>query len=180
MNISKLLSSRVRNIKKNPFLADLKSQSEFLNLKIQNQKVLIIGGAGTIGSSYIKQVLKYTSILDQYSWAILPIFCVNNRKSSCHLFQLRINGFEEQQRDELMSRLASLEIGVNVHYIPLPMMSYFKSIGLDIKDFPSTYNLYQNEITLPLYNNLSLEKVEYICLNVVKLVNKIIESNEHK
>ena len=124
--------------------------------------------------------LKYTSILDQYSWAILPIFCVNNRKSSCHLFQLRINGFEEQQRDELMSRLASLEIGVNVHYIPLPMMSYFKSIGLDIKDFPSTYNLYQNEITLPLYNNLSLEKVEYICLNVVKLVNKIIESNEHK
>ena len=124
--------------------------------------------------------LKYTSILDQYSWAILPKVCVNNRKSSCHLFQLRINGFEEQQRDELMSRLASLEIGVNVHYIPLPMMSYFKSIGLDIKDFPSTYNLYKNEITLPLYNNLSLEKVEYVCLNVVKLVNKIIESNEHK
>ena len=124
--------------------------------------------------------LKYTSILSQYSWAILPAFSVDNRKSSCHLFQLRINGFEEQQRDELMSRLASIEIGVNVHYIPLPMMSYFKSIGLDIKDFPSSYNLYKNEITLPLYNNLSLEKVEYICLNVVKLVNEIIESNEHK
>ena len=124
--------------------------------------------------------LKYTSILSQYSWAILPTFSVDNRKSSCHLFQLRINGFEEQQRDELMSRLAFLEIGVNVHYIPLPMMSYFKSIGLDIKDFPSTYNLYKNEITLPLYNNLSLEKVEYICLNVAKLVNEIIKSNEHK
>ena len=127
-----------------------------------------------------KIFLKYTSILSQYSWAVLPTFSVDNRKSSCHLFQLRINGFEEQQRDELMSRLASIEIGVNVHYIPLPMMSYFKSIGLDIKDFPSSYNLYKNEITLPLYNNLSLEKVEYICLNVVKLVNEIIESNEHK
>ena len=79
-----------------------------------------------------------------------------------------------------MSRLAFLEIGVNVHYIPLPMMSYFKTIGLDITDFPSSYNLYKNEITLPLYNNLSLEKVEYICLNVVKLVNEIIKLNEHK
>ena len=124
--------------------------------------------------------LKYNSILSQYSWAILPTFSVDNRKSSCHLFQLRINGFEEQQRDELMSRLAFLEIGVNVHYIPLPMMSYFKTIGLDITDFPSSYNLYKNEITLPLYNNLSLEKVEYICLNVVKLVNEIIKLNEHK
>jgi len=59
MNISKLLSISVTNIKKNLFLADLISQGEFLNLNIQNQKVLIIGGAGTIGSSYIKQILKY-------------------------------------------------------------------------------------------------------------------------
>tara|TARA_B110000259_G_scaffold152123_1_gene171998 strand:- start:1976 stop:3214 length:1239 start_codon:yes stop_codon:yes gene_type:complete len=127
-----------------------------------------------------KIFLKYTSILSQYSWAVLPTFSVDNRKSSCHLFQLRINGFEEQQRDVLMSRLAFLEIGVNVHYIPLPMMSYFKTIGLEITDFPSSYNLYKNEITLPLYNNLSLEKVEYICLNVAKLVNEIIKSNGHK
>ena len=93
--------------------------------------------------------LKYNSVLSQYSWAILPTFTVNNRKSSCHLYQLRIEGFEEQQRDELISRLASIDIGVNVHYIPLPMLSYFKSIGLDIKDFPSSYNLYKNEISLP-------------------------------
>ena len=118
--------------------------------------------------------LKYNSILSLYSWAILPTFTVNNRKSSCHLYQLRIEGFEEQQRDELISKLASLDIGVNVHYIPLPMLSYFKSIGLDIKDFPSSYNLYKNEISLPIYNDLSLESVEHVCLNLIKIVNEII------
>ena len=119
--------------------------------------------------------LKYNSILSQYSWAILPTFIVNNRKSSCHLYQLRIEGFEEQKRDELISRLATLDIGVNVHYIPLPMLSYFKSTGLEIKDFPSSYNLYKNEISLPIYNDLSLESVEHVCSNLIEIVNQIIK-----
>jgi dTDP-4-amino-4,6-dideoxygalactose transaminase len=124
--------------------------------------------------------LKYNSVLTEYDWAILPTFTVNNRKSSCHLYQLRIAGFEERHRDELISRLASINIGVNVHYIPLPMLSYFKSTGLDIKDFPSSYNLYRNEISLPIYNELSLESVEYVCSNLVKFVNEITKQNEHK
>ena len=119
--------------------------------------------------------LKYNSIFSKHPWAILPTFTVNNRKSSCHLYQLRIEGFEEQQRDELISRLASLDIGVNVHYIPLPMLSYFKSIGLDIKDFPSSYNLYKNEISLPIYNDLSIESVEYVCEKLIEIVNEIIK-----
>jgi len=119
--------------------------------------------------------LKYNSILSKYSWAILPPFNINNRKSSCHLYQLRIKGFKEENRDELISRLASLDIGVNVHYIPLPMLSYFKSIGLDIKDYPSTYDLYKNEISLPIYNNLSLDSVQYVCLKLIEIVNDIFE-----
>ena len=59
MNISKLLSTRVRNIKINPFLEDLTAQKNFLHSQINDKKILIIGGAGTIGSSYIKQILKY-------------------------------------------------------------------------------------------------------------------------
>ena len=59
MNIGKLLSNRVRNIKENPFISDLEEQGEFLSSKIKDKKILIIGGAGTIGSSYIKQTLKY-------------------------------------------------------------------------------------------------------------------------
>jgi dTDP-4-amino-4,6-dideoxygalactose transaminase len=59
------------------------------------------------------------------------------------------------------------------------LLSYFKSIGLDIKDFPSSYNLYKNEISLPIYNNLSLDSVEYVCLRLAEIVNEIIEENEH-
>ena len=119
--------------------------------------------------------LKYNSILSQFPWAILPTFSVDKRKSSCHLYQLRIEGFEEQQRDELISKLASIDIGVNVHYIPLPMLSYFKSIGLDIKDFPMSNNLYKNEISLPIYNDLSIESVEYVCEKLIEIVNEIIK-----
>ena len=98
MNISKLLSSRVRNIKKNPFPADLKSQSEFLNLKIQNQKVLIIGGAGTIGSSYIKQVLKY-------------------KPSKITVVDINENGLTELTRDLRSSNL----LDYNPEYITYPV-----------------------------------------------------------
>ena len=90
-----------------------------------------------------------------------------------------IKGFEEGNRDELISRLALLDIGVNVHYIPLPMLSYFKSIGLDIFDYPTSFDLYKNEVSLPIYNNLSLESVEYVCLKLVKIVNEINEINEY-
>ena len=59
MNISKLLSKRIQNIKINPFLEDLTAQKNFLSSKINDKKILVIGGAGTIGSSYIQQILKY-------------------------------------------------------------------------------------------------------------------------
>ena len=124
--------------------------------------------------------LKYNLILSQYSWAILPKFISGARKSSCHLYQLRIKGFEEYERDELISRLASLGIGVNVHFTPLPMLSYFKGKGLNIRDYPSSYSLYKNEISLPIYNNLTLDSVQDVCLKLIAIVNEIIKENEYK
>lgn len=117
--------------------------------------------------------LKYNSVLSKYSWAILPKFSFDNRKSSFHLYQLRIKNFQEKQRDELIRRLTNLDIGVNVHYIPLPILSYFKSIGLDIQDFPTSYHLYKNEISLPIYNNLKFESVDYVCEKLIEIVKEI-------
>ena len=116
---------------------------------------------------------KYNELLSRNTWAILPQLIIDNRKSSCHLYQLRIDGFEENQRDELISRLSALEIGVNVHYIPIPMMSYFKGLRLDILDFPMSYKLFKNEISLPIYNNLSLDKIEHVCLKLKEIVDEI-------
>lgn len=121
-----------------------------------------------------KIFFKYNSIFSKKSWSILPPFNINNRKSSCHLYQLRIKGFDENNRDELISKLSSIDIGVNVHYIPLPMLTYFKSIGLNIQNFTNSYNLYRNEISLPIYNNLKLESVEYVSIKLIEIVDSIL------
>ena len=102
----------------------------------------------------------------------MPPFNINNRKSSCHLYQLRIKGFDIN-RDELISKLSSID-KVNVHYIPLPMLTYFKSIGLNIQNFTNSYNLYRNEISLPIYNNLKLESVEYVSIKLIEIVDSIL------
>lgn len=117
---------------------------------------------------------KYNELLSKYSWAILPIQETEGRKSSYHLYQLRIKGFSESQRDQLINKLSANYIGVNVHYIPLPMLSFFKARGLKIEDYPTSYSLYANEISLPLYNNLPIEDVEYLCEKLVGFINEMI------
>lgn len=121
---------------------------------------------------------KYNYFFKDCEWAITPKIHIGRRKSSCHLYQLRIKDFNEIKRDMLIDKLSNLNIGVNVHYLPLPMLSYFKEAGLNIKDFPSSYDLYKNEISLPIYNNLSIESVEYVCEKLIKIVNEI-NQNEH-
>lgn len=121
---------------------------------------------------------KYNSIFSEYSWAILPPGNIDQRKSSYHLYLLRIEGFEEKQRDDLISQLTALNIGTNVHYQPLPLLSYFKQYGLNITDFPVSYELYKNEISLPIYNSLSMESIDYISRNVIRIVENLIKSSK--
>ena len=85
-----------------------------------------------------------------------------NRKSSGHLYLVRVLDKDEKYRNDLIKRLAEDGIPTNVHYKPLPMMTAYKNMGFDIKDFPNSYNMYKNEITLPLHTLLSDEQVDYI------------------
>ncbi|SEK46370.1 dTDP-4-amino-4,6-dideoxygalactose transaminase [Pseudobutyrivibrio ruminis] len=82
--------------------------------------------------------------------------------SSNHLYLMRVPNATEQQRNELIIKLAERGVATNVHYKPLPMMTAYKKMGYDIKDFPNAYDYYRNEITLPLHTNLSDEDVDYI------------------
>ena len=68
---------------------------------------------------------------------------------------LRIAGADETRRDAIMQYLAERGVGVNVHYIPMPMLTLFKDRGYAMSDYPKTYELYANELSLPLYNGLS-------------------------
>ncbi len=88
--------------------------------------------------------------------------------SSGHLYLVRIPGASDVKRREIIVKMAEKGVSCNVHYKPLPMMTAYKSCdhvkggGVDIKDFPNAYHLYENEITLPLHTLLSDEDVQYI------------------
>ncbi len=99
-------------------------------------------------------------------WAILPPYKDAERESSAHLYLLRIAGADEARRDAIIQHLADAGIGVNVHYIPMVMLTLFKNRGYSMADYPKTYELYANEITLPLYNSLTEEQIAEVIAGV--------------
>ena len=78
------------------------------------------------------------------------------------LYLVRLLGKDVKERNELITRLAEAGVATNVHFKPLPMHTAYKNMGFDIKDFPHSYNMYRNEITLPLHTCLTDEQVEYV------------------
>lgn len=112
----------------------------------------------------------YQEGFGQYDWAILPPYRDAERESSAHLYLLRIKGADEQRRDRIITAISEAGVGVNVHYIPMAMLTLFKNLGYDIADYPKTYELYANEITLPLYNTLTESQIAEVIHVVVQAV----------
>ncbi len=90
-----------------------------------------------------------------------------------HLYPIRFDRITEQERNEIITKLAKQGIAANVHFKPLPMMTAYKNLGHDINNFDNAYNLYKNEITLPLYSTLNDEQVIYICEKLAKIVEDL-------
>lgn len=118
-------------------------------------------------------IRKYDAVCDK-----LGIFHLNHHTegmdSSNHLYSIRVPGITEAQRNEIITKMAEQGVATNVHYKPLPMMTAYKALGWDIKDFPNTYDYYHNLITLPLHTLLSDEDVEYICKTLKEAVKAYI------
>ena len=93
-----------------------------------------------------------------------------NHCSSGHLYIVRLLGKTREQTNEVIKRMAERGIATNVHYKPLPMMTAYKKMGFDIKDFPNAYHMFENEITLPLNTKMSTEDVDYVIENFVEIV----------
>lgn len=83
--------------------------------------------------------------------------------SSCHLYLARLTGKTMAQRNAVIEKMAEQGVATNVHYKPLPLLTAYKDLGFDIKDYPNAYAQFENEITLPLYSTLTEEDVRYIC-----------------
>ena len=82
--------------------------------------------------------------------------------SSGHLYITKIMWQDEEYRNAVIEKLASYGVAANVHYKPLPMMTAYKRMGYDINDFPNAYEMYKNELTLPLYSTLTDEQAQYV------------------
>ncbi len=93
--------------------------------------------------------------------------------SSHHLYLVRLVGRTREEANKVIEQMAERGIGTNVHYKPLPMMTAYKALGFDIKDYPNAYNLFVNEITLPLNTRMSIEDVEYVITNFVEIVKAL-------
>ncbi len=114
----------------------------------------------------------YQAAFAREAWAILPVQTGADRDSSCHLYMLRIAGADEARRDAIIQHISDAGVGVNVHYIPMAMLTLFKDRGYRMTDYPKTYELYANEITLPLYNSLTDEQIA----EVIAVVRAAVES----
>lgn len=117
-------------------------------------------------------VEKYESLLAELDME-MPPHLVPDGKSSCHLYQVRLRGLGEAERNAVIEHMAREGVASNVHYKPLPMLTAYKNMGFDIKDFPNAYERYKNEITLPLYSTLTEEDVEQICGSLAKALKEI-------
>jgi dTDP-4-amino-4,6-dideoxygalactose transaminase len=109
----------------------------------------------------------YNEAFEIHSWSILPPMKDANSVSSMHLYQLRIDGIDEECRNQMMRLVAEDGVGVNVHYVPLPMLTLFKRLGYKIEDHPNAFKLYENEITLPVYNGLSEQNTQTASNSVI-------------
>ena len=119
-------------------------------------------------------------IIKKYDEAFRPIgiqvleHYTDQHQSSGHLYLTRIPGIDEAERNEIIIKMAEKGVSCNVHYKPLPLLTAYKNLGFKIEDYPNAYNLYKNEITLPLHTKLTDEQVEYVITNYIETVKKYL------
>ncbi len=120
---------------------------------------------------YPKLLERRKEIIKRYDAAFSPLgikillHYTESYESSGHLYMTRIPWITIRERQEIIEKMAEKGIATNVHYKPLPMMTAYRNLGFDMKDYPNTYKMYKNEITLPLHTNLTDDEVEYIIEN---------------
>lgn len=137
----------------------------------------VIAGIGLAQVERYPEMLKRRKdIIAQYDAAFKPIgievlsHYTDEHQSSGHLYITRIPGATLEQRQEIIVKMAEAGIACNVHYKPLPMMTAYKNLGFDIKDYPNAYDHFVNEITLPLHTKLTDEEVDYIIESYSEIV----------
>jgi len=117
---------------------------------------------------------QYDAAFSSEKWALTPVHSTDTKTTSFHLYQLRIKGATEVQRDAIMQGIFDQDVSVNVHFLPLPTLTAYKKRGYKIEDYPETWNKYQNEISLPVYYTLTDDQVKKVVAAVKSSVEKVM------
>ncbi|WP_407453792.1 DegT/DnrJ/EryC1/StrS family aminotransferase [Methanobrevibacter sp.] len=134
-------------------------------------------GLGQLGR-YDSMLKRRYEIIEKYdegfkdSEVITPNHFTENSASSGHLYLTRIEGISLEERNEIIIKMEERGISTNVHYKPLPMLTAYKDLGFNIDNYPNAYNLFKNEISLPIYSTLTDEEVEYIIRNLLEILEE--------
>lgn len=121
-----------------------------------------------------KNIIKhYDSVLKPLGVKTLDHY-TENYSSSGHLYISRIPGISLEQRQEVITKMAVQGIVCNVHYKPLPMMTAYKALGFDIKQYPNAYKNFENEVTLPLHTRLTETEVEFVAGTYATIVKEYL------
>ena len=140
----------------------------------------IMAALGLVQMERYKGILERRyEIVRRYDEALkdLPVAVLNHKDAehcgSHHLYLVRLLGKTREDANKVIEQMAERGIACNVHYKPLPMMTAYKALGFDIKNYPNAYHLFENEITLPLHTKLSDEDVDYVISNFVDIVKNL-------
>ncbi len=115
----------------------------------------------------------YSQLLKADKRFELPLFQTSIKQSCYHLYPLRIKGITEQQRDAIMQEIFNADVSVNVHFIPVPSMSFYKNMGYDVNNYKTTCDNFSREITLPLYYDLTDEQIQTVVNAVINALNSV-------
>jgi len=118
--------------------------------------------------------LKYIDLLSKHDWAELPIVSEENKETCYHLFPLRIKNISEVQRDAIIQKIFDQDVSVNVHFIPVPKMSFYTNLGYNLSHYPVAADNFIREISLPIFVDLTDEQIVIVVNAVVNAVNQVI------
>jgi dTDP-4-amino-4,6-dideoxygalactose transaminase len=116
----------------------------------------------------------YTKELKSVANVILPIYETKDMKSSYHVYLLRIEGISEEQRDAIIQKIFDKDVSVNVHFQPLPILSFYKNIGYKMSDYPQSYDNYKCEISLPVFYDMTDEMLQTVVKAVKDSIAEVI------
>ena len=119
----------------------------------------------------------YSSKLSEYDWANVPVYETDEKISCYHVYMLRINPAYEEIRDEIIKKISEKGVSVNVHFQPVPNFSFYRNQGYDAKNYPVAYKNYEQEISLPVFYNLTNEQVNTVLDAVINSVEEVLAVN---